>query len=256
MKSRWILFLMTILVIAGCQQASDEAQVPTLAVLPSLTPSGDIAVSPTAEAVVTEVTATLVPSATIMPATITAAPTDAPFPLPQATSAAVVPTFPPAGAPGTVRLATLTPVPAGANAPVRTTPQVLADLVISEREFQRELNRAVAPIDTIQLAEIDFVPEGLNVTLTALGGQAFVTGEVLIEIQISGTFATFTISNIEVGGLEPSEEFQEVVAVDFFPAVIETLDNLLTARLGPGHDLENIMMADNEMRVFLLIPER
>ena len=89
-----------------------------------------------------------------------------------------------------------------------------------------------------------------------MGGQAFITGNVVIEINVSGTFATFTIANIEVNAQEAPAAYEEVVASKLFPAVIETLDALLTGRLGAGHDLENIIMTAGEMRVFLLIPER
>lgn len=255
MKSRWTLILITMLVVAACQQAPDERQLPTLAVLPSLTPTDDIAASPTiADSPTPAPAATLEASATAIPTTATLLPIDEPSPLPQAT--AILPTLPPAGEPGEVRLSTLTPVPPGDNAPLRTTPQVMADLVIAEREFQIALNAALESLAEIQSADINFVAEGIDVTLTALGGQAFITGNVVIAINVSGTFATFSLASIEVNAQEAPEAYEEVVASKLFPAVIETLDTMLTERLGAGHDLENIIMAAGEMRVFLLIPER
>ncbi|MBZ0303823.1 MAG: hypothetical protein K8J31_29045, partial [Anaerolineae bacterium] len=150
----------------------------------------------------------------------------------------------------------LTPVPPGANAPLRTTPVVMADAVITEQDFQQAVNRAIADIDSIQVATIDFVPGGIHVELTALGGVAFVTGEVQVLIQMSGSFATISIGEVTVNGGEPTDTYLEVVSGDFFTMLVSVFDGLLTERVGPDHDLENIVLTDAAMEVFLLVPEQ
>lgn len=261
MKSLWIWILITAMVAAACQQAPDESQLPTLAVLPSVTPASDsvqtVDRSPTPQPQA-ESTATLAPTveaATQVPADT--GPTEEPPTLPPPSVTTI---FTPTNtliplAQGEIRRSTLTPVPPGANAPARTEGEVMADLAITEGEFQREMLQAIAAMDAVQNAEVDFIPGGIDVTLTALGGQAFVTGKVLVEIEVAGTFAAFSIASMEVNGGEPSEAFQQAATQEFFPSVVAALDTILTQRLGENHDLENIVMTDTEMRVFLLVPQ-
>jgi hypothetical protein len=263
MKSFWIVLLITAVVASACQQAPDESQLPTLAILPSVTPTESsvqsVDSSPTPQPETGE-TATLAPTvqpATSTPVPVGAGPTEAPPTLPPPSATSI---FTPTNtliplAAGEIRRATLTPVPPGGNVPIGSGSQVMADLAITEGEFQREVLQAVSTMDSVQNAEIDFVPEGIDVTLTALGGQAFVTGKVLVEIRMSGTFAAFSIAEMEVNGGEPSESFQEIATQEFFPSIVNALDTILSARLGDNHNLENIVMTDTEMRVFLLVPQ-
>src|SRR5690606_4161704 len=193
--------------------------------------------------------------ATVVVTTAAPVPTDTPGAAPQET-----PTHTPTRPTVTieireeVRFATLTPVSGGANAPARSTPVLMADVVITERDFQRAVDQAVAAIDSIQLATVDFVPDGIDVELTALGGVAYVTGQVRVQIQMTGSFATITISDVTVNAAEPSEAYLERVNVDFFDMIIDVFGSLLDERVGENNDLENIILTDEAMQVFLLVP--
>lgn len=134
-------------------------------------------------------------------------------------------------------------------------PQVVADVVITERQFQEAVSREIEGSETIQRALVDFVPEGINVQLTAQGGQAFITGDVFISIQVAGTFAAISIGDITVNAPEPPEEYIEIVQTDFFFKVVDALDTILTERLGEEHNLENIIITNQEMQITLLVPE-
>lgn len=254
MKWFWISVAACTLASAACQPTvSDPQQLPTLAVLASAVPSETAAAPTQADtAAPPEVTATPVPPTSVLTTGVeTALPTEVPSAAPSETPTRVPVTI---EIREEVRLATLTPAPQGANVPVRQTPVVLADVVITEQDFQRAVDRAVVDVSTIQFATVNFIPEGLDVELTALGGMAFVTGRVRVRIEVSGSFATITIDDVTVNAAEPSEAYLEVVNGDFFNLLIEVFNTLLTERVGEGHDLENIVLNDEAMEIFLLVP--
>ena len=249
----WILIALAGLVITACQPTADIT-LPTQAVLPSATPGE---ASPEATVQVAD-TNTPEPSATLA----TLVPTEAPTEESEATEETEAP--PPSATPipqvtieirEEVRFATLTPAPEGDNQPIRTTPVVMADVVITQGDFQRAMDVALEGNDAIQGAEIDFVPDGIDVELTALGGAAYITGRVKVLIEMSGSFASITISDIQVNAAEPPEAYLEVVNEQFFGLLIQVFDTLLTERVGEGHDLENIVLNDQAMEVFLLVPQ-
>ena len=91
--------------------------------------------------------------------------------------------------------------------------------------------------------------------MTALGWHAFVTGNVRILIQVTDSFATIIVDDVTVNAAEPTEAFLQTVNGDFFPMMIQVLDTLLAERVGEGHDLENIVLNDEAMQVFLLVPQ-
>ncbi|MAS32656.1 MAG: hypothetical protein CL610_01540 [Anaerolineaceae bacterium] len=252
MKWFWILAALVGLLATACQPADQAPQeLPTLAVLPSLT-------VPVAEATDTDaptaLPATDTPASTVV-STRAATPT---VEIAEPTETAIPsPTRPPVTIEirEEIRFATLTPVPAGQNAPARTTPMVMADAVITEPEFQAALNDVLADVDSIQLATIDFVPEGIDVELTALGGAAYMSGNVQVLIDVVGSFASISIGDVTVNAAEPPDAYLETVNGDFFAALIEAFDALLTERVGEGHDLENILLNDEAMQVFLLVPQ-
>lgn len=244
---RFYFFVVFILIAAACQPAPQpRLELPTLAVLPSLTPSDEPTNTPT-------VTLTPRPSDTPAPTlTSTPPPTDTPRPTQtralldptaagNATSTAIVQEAP--------RLSTLTPSANGES------DQVVADVVITEAQFQEELDQQIADKSSIQSARVDFVPEGILVELTALGGQAFITGRVIVDIQIAGTFATISIGDIQVNAPEPPEAYVQVVGTDFFSAMLATLDSILAERLGEEHNLQDLVMTNTAMELYLLVPE-
>lgn len=242
-----------LLLAAACQPASTETPVlPTLAVLPSLTPSE----APTATPTETETPGpTAIPTVTL---TFTPFPTFTPTERPSETPRATTEPTQAAVATGTAaileapRFATVTP---SGNVQAGSTPQVVADVVITEAQFQEEVNAQITSYSAMQRARADFVPGGINVELTALGGQAFITGNVFVSIQVTGSFATISIGEITVNAPEPPEAYIETVTGDFFAMMVNVLDTILTQRLGEQHDLENIVVTDTAMEITLLVPQ-
>lgn len=292
MTKRFAIIILVLFAIAACQPTTDEP-VPTLAVLPSatlsLTPSLTFTPAPTTDPVditrtaVAELNATVeaqaqqtateraiqqqtaaaasdtpTPTHTLTP-TETLTPTATPDVLADfATSTAAVIEAP--------RLSTFTPIPLGVTARARPTstgtPQLVADVVITEAQFQEEIDRLIADNDTIQDAVIDFMPGGVNVRLTALGGQAFTTGDVFITFDLVNTGSLNNVLQIQPvppaefvmsNNATPSETFITVAYQDMFPLVLEAFDFILNQRLGQGqHDLEFIIIDGRTMAISLL----
>ncbi len=248
MRRTWFLPLIAVIVIAAaCQPAPQPTlELPTLAVLPSLTPSDEPSMTPT-------ITETPRPSDTPAP-TLTSTPPPTDTPQPTQTRQALDPTAAgiatsTAAAQEAPRFSTVTPSANGES------DQVIADVTITEAQFQEQLNQQIANISSIQAARVDFVPEGIQVELTALGGEAYITGRVMVDIQIMGSFATISIGDIQVNAPEPPEAYVQVVSTEFFTAMIATLDSILTERLGEEHNLEDLVMTNTAMELYLLVPD-
>jgi hypothetical protein len=262
---RWLLIL-GLALLAACQPAPDDTVLPTLAVLPSITPSDSPAGTQEAEATEAAVAAAAteeVPTATpFMSPTVpaSATPTATPTltrtltPTPDLTLAArATETAAVLEAPTIV---TFTPAPvtrvAQQNAP---TPRrdAVATLSVTEAQFQEALDTVLAEYPTIQSAVVDFTPQAVRVQLTASGGDAMVTGLVTLSVQSQGNFATMQVTNIEMNAPEPPESFLEVVNGDFILAMIQTLDEVLAERLGAENDLETLLLTESSMELRLLV---
>lgn len=261
-RTRLFTALLLAALAAACQPAVEPPPLPTLAVLdaatapPTLTPEGAPATATTgadadatAVAAVTaeadtpltpteQASATLIPSATL---TFMPPPSATPPPTETAAPSATLPT---------VRLVTLTPAPGQPP----TTPQALADLVITERQFQEEVDRRVASIDSIQDVRINFTPQGISAELTALGGTAFITGNVQVNVAVQGGFAVITIGDISVNAPEPPESYVLIASREFFSLLIDVLDTTLNSRLGSEFNLEELTLTDDALLVRLLVP--
>jgi hypothetical protein len=253
---RLIPVLLVLVLAAACQPAAPTGEeLPTLAVLPSVTPTATLTTTPAPSATPPPTSTPTAPPADT--ATPTPTPTSTPSPTPVftanptlvaiGTATAIVEEAP--------RYATFTPPPPGST-PVPGTPQQVADVVVTERQFQEEVDLKIRDIEAIELAQVDFVPGGIDVELTALGGEAFITGHVLLSIEMMGSFASITIGDISVPGLEnPPDEYIQVATSDFFIMMVDVLDLILNQRVGDQNNLENIVMTGSTMEITLLVPE-
>lgn len=268
------------ILMSACQPTQPE--LPTQAALPTDIPSETP--PPATE------TATEPPTATLPPTeTLTHTPTDTPTREPSPTklpSRTPFPTETPTpfvteGAdPSSVRvltataailqaptLATLTPIPAGAQVTARPTstgtPLVTADVIITEQQFQDQLAVLLEGNPAIDSFEVDFKPDGITIRLTARGGgTAFTSGTVLfgleiLEAQEFNSALVMTIEDISMqGGGEIPEEFFTVATSDLYVSLYDALDATLDQRLGrDDHDLENVTMTETTMDVFLYVPQ-
>jgi hypothetical protein len=139
--------------------------------------------------------------------------------------------------------------------PIPGTPQRAADVTITEGQFQEEVNLRLPNIPAIQSAKVNFVADGISVDLTALGGDAYVTGVVVVSILLTGDFATITISDIQVNAPEAPDAYLDLVTGDFFLMMLDSLDSILKQRLGPDQKLKNIVVTESAIEVTLLVPE-
>lgn len=274
---RTALIILLAFLAAACQPSDTE--VPTLFVLPSLTPvpTETSTATPTDTDVPTETslptetnTPTDIPTETLTPSdTPTPSRTPVPSATPNATGAAI----------GTATaqvleapvISTFTPLPPGIIGAVRPTstgtPEVIADVVITQAQFQEEIDRILEDNPDVGDVEILLGEAGLFVTLTASGGEALTTGRFLINFELSvgsGGFDNLVIIQpaspdnfVMRDGNEPSEEFIAIAHGAVTEAVFQAFDDILNQRLGQGqHNLEFITLADGQMGISLLVPER
>jgi len=286
---RLILGILVLLLVAACQPANDEA-LPTLVELPTIEPTEEPVIvdevtatptdepevepteTPTDEATETATsTETLEPSATF---TETSTPTETSIPTER-------PTLAPTSTPNPTRavqasataqvleapvISTFTPV-SGILVQARPTstgePLVNADIIITERQFQEEMDRLLSVNPDIQSILVRFVSGGIDIEMTVQGDGAFVSGTI---------YVTFTLSNVSGNNLlivepvapdlfrmsglsEPPEDFIEIAYTTVVPALFESFNFILNQRLGEGqHDLENIQINATGMGITLVVP--
>ncbi len=261
---RFAALIVALALLAACQPAAPpQDELPTLAVLPSLTPtntllppspqaqqSGEgpgVGSSPTPE-----------PSATPPLPTETPLPTQTPRPS-RTPTPTIEPTFAAVASATSAlveapRFATFTPAPPGST-PIPGGPQQMAAVTITEAQFQEEVSRLIGGYPSMQAARVDFVPDGISVELTALGGEAFISGRVFVSIVLSGDFATISLGEITVNAPEPPPAFVEMVTGDFFFMMVAALDNILKQRVGEEQDLASIAVTDTSIEVALRVPQ-
>lgn len=261
------------LLLAGCAPADNS--LPTL--VPTLTPSSlpptetlpPSVVPPTS---IPTITLTPRPSATFTPLpTITLTFTPSPTAVDTITPTPTVNVTAFAAASATAFtierpvLVTLTPVPLGVVArPTSTgTPEVIADVVITEAQYQEELDRLLADADDITDAQVDFVAGRITVLLSARTRQAITSGSFAVFFDPSSqgfnNILTVYADNPEAfvmsdGGL-PGEDFIAVAYEKVVPAVFEAFNTILNQRLGEGnHDLDSLVITNDSLQITLYVP--
>lgn len=266
MRRLLILVLITMGVLAACQTASEEeGELPTLAALPSATETLTEIPSPTlTESPTVQPTNTPQPSRTPSN-TPTDTPTQTPIPEDSATpeptynvtrafnetstaaveEAPVYATFTPATS-GTIRIST-------------GTPQMVADLIVNERQFQEEITRLVELRDDVESAEVDFIEEaGIAFIITAKGEDGSLSSGVLFVVveSVDGLLEIYGQPLAEEGQVL-SQDFIALISGPFLvEVVVASLDDILTQRLGDVHNLESVVMTDTQMLVSLLVPQQ
>jgi len=264
-----VIIVVVAFILAACQPGTSDSELPTLAVLPSVTATETT--TPTqAPSNTPEPSNTPQPSETAedtATTTLTRIPSETPTPSETPDSTQVVIGTSTAAVLEAPRFATFTPLPPGVIAVVRPTstgtPQVVADVIITEPQFQEEMNRLVEEMDAVNRARVDFVEGAISVEITALGGEAFVTGSYAIPFDFRGG----SLNNIFIarpvspeqyemeGDVEVSEEFL-TSSNEATLAVYEALNFILNQRLGEGnHDLEFIQITEDVIGISLLVPE-
>ncbi len=245
------LALLLLLLLSACAGSSPPEAVPTLLQLPTDVPLE------------------------VSPETPTDAPNDAPSITPSPDAPAV--TEPPSLTPRSTRPPTQTPavtavpvtatpetvviVPTIAQLPTLPpvdVPMVETDIIITEIEFQTALEAGIAGNPNINEVLVDFVAgdvQGVQVRMTAPGGQALVTGDVFIVFQPLGGSVLIQVLDISVGAAAPPQRFVDIALDDLNFAVIDAFDDLIRGQLGEEHDLETITITDSTMEITLFVPQ-
>jgi hypothetical protein len=276
---RIALILSVALLVAACQPNNDVV-IPTLRVLSSATPLPTLTYTPIATD--TEApTDTPVPTATYTETEIpteTFTPSNTPTPSRTPIPSATVNATNVAIGTSTAQVieapvfSTFTPPPPGIIVAVRPTstgtPQVVADVIITQSQYQEEVNRLLADNPDVSQAEVVLAEEGVFVNLSATGGDAFATGRFLIRFDLSTGIGGNSFNNIVViqpvaplefemqGSGLPSEAFVGIAYGDVTEAVFEAFNAILNQRLGEGnHNLEFITLENGRMLISLLVPE-
>lgn len=271
-----LCFTAVIFVLVACEPADDDFQVPTLAelatateVVPTDTPAPTHTSSPTA-------TATDRPTNTPIPSntptlTATAIPSTTPTALSVSDMTRAVIATSTAQIIEAPRFATFTPIPPGViqvvARPTSTgTPEIGADIVITQSQYQEEVDRIIGDNPDIGRAQVQFVAGGIDIELTASSDTAFTTGTFSIEFVVNdGSFNNVLIARpmppeqfrMNDGG-EPSETFVDIAYGVVTPAVFEAFDFIITQRMGDDdaqRNVEDVTFDDAQMNVFLIVPQ-
>jgi hypothetical protein len=253
----YVVLILLMIAAAACQSTGDETvEIPTEFVLPTATATFTATVTPS---VTPTATITHTPTDTPTP-TDTATPTDTPTetatPTITVNPTLVAISSATAAAQEAPKYITFTPPPAGST-PVPGTPQRIADVVITERQFQEEVDGKTANMPSVSRAVVDFTPEGILISLTAMDDDgAFTTGDLLIRVNVADGIAAFQGELLmPENAPEPSESFILFATNDFFLAMVEALDGILGQRLGDTHNLETLDVTNDTIDIMLLVPD-
>ncbi|MCA0457299.1 MAG: hypothetical protein LCI00_25230 [Chloroflexi bacterium] len=264
-----IPLLALLLVLAACQPTTPpDETLPTLAVLEAA--SATASITPTNADIMSEVTAeatTEAPAeATQESGTPAALPSETPTPTATLTRTPrpVTPTptvEPTLAAISTAtqaileapRYSTFTPEPSGGDQGVAS---YVADVTISEAQFQEEIDRNILAYPSMQSAVVDFVPGAINVQMTTVDDNfATMSGTVIITVTLSGELATITISDIRTEQVNTPQSYIDVAITDTFKMMVDTLDQIVTQRVGPQQKLKAIDITDTDILVTLVVPK-
>lgn len=257
----YVKFLLALpFLFAACAPAAEPAALPTVAQLPTLADDAggtaqaaatDLPPSPTLDISATPtLTPSITPTAT---STNTPIPTRTPVPRPT-----LEPTI---AAAATITAQPVFSAPTAAQGATADTSQLVADVVITETQFQAELDLLLQDSVEIQSATVDFRADGINILLTATGGEAMLTGNVLFGLTVAraldnpaDSFITIQVLDIQTNAPEPPEAYIAAISGPLFEALLNALDDLLAARLGAESNLEDVVLTDDAMLITLLVP--
>lgn len=265
--------ILVLLVLSACQPASDDA-LPTLAQLPTTEPSPTL--SPTPEDTRTptpsptpEDTATPTPSPTSTTTpTLTRTPTPTQTLIPAVANTAAAVSSATAVVLEQPTLSTFTPIPPGVVVRARPTstgtPEVNADVVITQIQLQEEVDRIIITNRSPSLINVNIIDGGIDLVITAPDDAgATTTGTVFVAFQMS----MVGLNNVLIAQPVPPDDFRmfdgefppdafiDVAYTEAVPALFQAFDDILNYRLGQGqHDLENVTFIDDAMLVTLVVP--
>jgi hypothetical protein len=264
MKLRGLILLSAFL-LAACQPAADET-LPTLAVLATSTPAADsteeiqptdapeeATTEPTAPAPTETFTPSPSPTSTRRP-TITPTFTLTPF-VPTATSTLAPEQFLEATETQAFIEApiyrTFTPAPSSSGQQI-TTPEQFADIIITESQFQEDLDLLLSGNPNFIQSVVDFVPGSVLIQVTAADGT---TGLVSIPITLVSNFVSITVDSVTVNGTEAPQAYVDLIYNEFFQLFFQTLDGIVVQRVGPQQNLEFLQITDSQILASVLVPQ-
>ncbi len=251
------------MLLAACQPTTEPTDVlPTLAVLSKAT--DDASATPVATETI-EVTTEITAEVTVEASATNAAvpfPTEIDTQTPTATRTlrpvtATNTVEPTQAAIGTAtqavleapRYATFTAAPAGTLVAASNLQQV-ADVLITEQQFQEEVDLKLLTTPSIERAIVNFTAGAIVVQMTADG----VTGTVTIPVTLVNNLASITISSITSDQPTTPQDYIDVATGDLFVTMVNTLDQIVKQRIGAEQKLKSIAVTDSAIEVTLLVP--
>ena len=251
-----IPLLALILVLAACQPSAQPTDVlPTAAVLPSAVTNSPVPTEAQTAEATSESTAEETEAAIPETDTETPVPSDTPTsttrPMTathtlEATQAAI------GTATAAPHYATFTAAPAG-TLPAASGLNQVADVTVSEQQFHEAIDAQIGSIPSIQSAVVDFVPGEIHVKMITSGATP-VTGTVIIPVTLVDNLASITISDITSDQDPVPQGYMDVATGDLFQLMVNTLDKIVKARIGPEQKLKNIVITDTAIEVTMLVP--
>jgi len=119
--------------------------------------------------------------------------------------------------------------------------------VISEQEFQVRINVVRPDYPAIGFVLVDFVPDGLNLTVVANG----VAGQVHLSLATMPGFVPIEIQAITVAGGNPPSEYATTISTVIPSLLVAALDDWLDEAFGADPNLLAIELAEMEMTAYL-----
>ena len=148
--------------------------------------------------------------------------------------------------------ATFTAAPAGTLPPAGNFNQV-ADVVITERQFQEAIDAILPSKPSMQSAIVDFIPGAMVVKMTTSGATP-ISGTVTIPVTLQNDLASITISDITTDPMPPPQSYTDVATGDLFTMMVSTLDTIVKGRIGANQKLKSIAVSDTSIGVMMLVP--
>jgi hypothetical protein len=122
--------------------------------------------------------------------------------------------------------------------------------VITENEFYTAFEQQRANYPAIAAGIADFVPDGIDMTLSLATGEVGIINFLVIE---SNSFLVIRIYWVEtLEGNPVSQNYLNVINRDLAPLITATLDSILVARFGSTQNVEGVFVDDNTMTLSVI----
>jgi hypothetical protein len=121
--------------------------------------------------------------------------------------------------------------------------------VITENEFYTAFEQQRANYPAIASGIADFVPDGIDMTLSLSTGEVGIINFLVIESNSFLVIRIYYVENLE--GNPVSQNYLNVINRDLAPLITATLDSILVTRFGSTQNVEGVFLDNNTMTLSL-----